>query len=162
MQVSQRTQTEAAWEGDILIEMKQESVQAVLYERPEEQAKPPVRGGSGDVLQALGSKIGAVADAGQPKGGDHPPRRLAERLQDVSKQRRGCASLVVARAVDLFQVELLAEAPEPDLGEEWPAEVQELVLLVVVVEVRLLAQVLFAGHAGSGMHPSGRVGPGIH
>ncbi|KAG7152070.1 hypothetical protein HYQ46_012096 [Verticillium longisporum] len=69
----------------------------------------------------------------------------------------GCrgTALVVSRTVDLVEVEVLLESAEPDLGEQGPTKVEELVRLVVRVVVGVLAQVLLARHAGPRVNPFG-------
>lgn len=136
-------------------------MQDVFDNRPEPESKRKVPGSVELVVIALGSQVDGIHDARSPDGGNHPPRGLGERLEEVSEQRRRLAALIVAWAMNLVKVELLREATEPDLREEGPAQIKELVPLVIVVEVRILAQVLGAGHSGSRVDISLAVGSGI-
>src|SRR5690606_25687682 len=113
------------------------------------------------VREAGARDIEAVADTWDPDQRNYPPRRLAERLEEVAEQRRRLAALVVAWAVHLVQVELFGEAAPPDLREQRTAEVEKLVRLVVGRDVGVLAQILLGGHARPGMHIGavGAVGP---
>lgn len=126
-------------------------MKTVLDQGPDEDTQTPVTSKNKRRAYALASLIGAVDDAGHPEGWNNPPRGLCERFQEVSEQRRGLASLVVAGAMDLVEVEVLAEATKPDLREQRTAKIEELVLLIILVVIRLFAEVLFARHAGSGM-----------
>lgn len=126
--------------------MEQEPVQHIFNQRPQEEATAEVAGRS-DRTKLPESKIGSISHGWEPDGRNHPPGGLGQRLEEVAEQRCGRTALVVARSVNLVKIELPAEAAEPDLREEWTAEVEELVLLVVLSNIGILAQVLLAGHA---------------
>lgn len=134
---------------EIIVEVEEEPVQNILNQAPEEKAKDPVGGSVKRAIQSLIRQIGAIHDGRNPDQRDHPPGSLAERLQEVAKQGCRLSSLVVTRAMDLVQVEFLGKPAKPDLREQRSAQVQELVLLVVVGIIRLLAEILLAGHASS-------------
>lgn len=136
--------------------MEKKAVQDVLDQTPETEAGRPASGLFPATGEAFVGKVCTIRDARQPDDRDHPPGRLGQRLEEVAEQRGGLASLVMARTVDLVQVELFAEATVPDLREKGATQVQELVLLVVAAIVGLLAQVLLAGHACPGVDPSRR------
>ena len=127
-------------------------MQDVFDQTPEEKAKQPVGDFCQGVIEAVVGEVGAVRDARQPDHGDDPPGRQTEGLEEVAEERRRGAAPVVARAVDLVQVERLAETAEPDLHQERLVEVEELVRLVVGVEVGVAAQVLGARHARPRVH----------
>lgn len=125
----------------------------IFNERPDEESQHEKGRQVVDVLETLGGRVDAEGHARPPDQRDNPPRRLAEGLQEVSKERRGLAALVVPGAVDLVEVELLAEAAEPDLREEGLAEVKEFVLLVVLIVVCFFVQVFLVCHARPGVYP---------
>lgn len=138
--------------GQIIVKVEQNAVQDIFDNGPDEDTKHPIGSSVELVVIALGSYVGAVCDTRQPDRGNHPPSGLGERLKKVSKQRRRLAALVVARAMDLVQIELFGESSEPKLGEERFAQVEKLVLLVIQVVVCVLAHILRTRHSGSRMN----------
>jgi hypothetical protein len=131
--------------------VEQEAVQNVFNDSPEENTKQPVAKSEELVVEALRSDVGAICDAWQPNKRDHIPSGLGERFKKVSKQRRRLAALVMARTMDLVQIEFLGESTEPELREKRPVQIEKLVLLVVHVVVCFPTQILLAGHSGSRM-----------
>ncbi|KAL2273974.1 hypothetical protein FJTKL_03761 [Diaporthe vaccinii] len=129
------------------------TVKEILNERPDEEAQYQEGRQVVETLEALGGRVDAEGHAGPPDQRDNPPRRLAEGLEEVSKERRGLSAFVVPGAVDLVEIELLAEAAEPHLREEGLVEVEEFVLLVVFRIVRLLVQVFLGRHARPRVNP---------
>jgi hypothetical protein len=127
-------------------------VQNIFNDSPEEDTKQPIANSVELVVEALRSDEGAICNAWQPDRRNHKPSGLCEGFKEVSKQRCGLAALVVARTMDLIQVEFLREFTEPKLREKRTAQVEKLVLLVIHVVVCFLAQILLAGHSGSRMN----------
>lgn len=132
---------------EVVVNVEEAAVEAVLDEGPEAEAEKPVEGcrERGEVLRG---EVGAVGDGGQPHGRDHPPGCQGEGLEEVAEERGGGAAAVVARAVDLLEVEFFAEVAAPDLHKEGLVEVEELVRLEVRGGVGFLVQVFGGGHAG--------------
>lgn len=125
-------------------------MQPVLNERPDEETSDEVAA-SGNATQLLTGEERAVHYRREPDSGNHPPRCLCQRLEEITKERSRRTALVVARAMNLVEVEIPAEATIPNLREQRTTEIEELVLLVVLCNIGILAEILLAGHAGPGV-----------
>lgn len=138
------------FDRDSPIQVEQEPMEPVLNERPDEEASDEVAAG-GNATQLLTGDVRAVHHRRKPDSGNHPPRCLCQGLEEVAKERSRGTALVVARAMNLVEVEFPAEATIPNLGEQRTTEVEELVLLVVLGNIGILAEIFLAGHAGPGV-----------
>ncbi len=54
-------------------------------------------------------------------------------------------------SMDLLQVESFLEASVPDLHQQWPIQIQELMLLVIGIQIGITGEVRDGRHAGRGM-----------
>ena len=129
------------------VDVEEEAMHAVFHERPEAETRYPVED-EGERRKRLRDDIGEVEDRRPPHHRHNPPGSFAQGLEEVAEKRRALTSGVVPWAMDLLQIEGLAEATIPDLHQHRPVEVDELVLLVVARGVRLFGQVISIGHAG--------------
>lgn len=136
--------------GKMIIKMEEAAVHAILDQSPDAKPSDPISG-KGNCTQALRSEIGAICDRRHPDRGNNPPWSLAQRFQKIAEQRSRFASLVMARPVDLLEIEFLAETTIEDLHQKGLVQVEEFVLSVVIRGIRLFVQVLFRRHAGSGV-----------
>lgn len=101
--------------GQVVVDVEQTPVHAVLDDGPDAEADDPIRGCDQRIAEMLRREVRAVDDGWEPESGHDVPGSLRERLEKVAEQRRTLTTLVVSRTVDLLQVELLAEAAIPDL-----------------------------------------------
>lgn len=130
----------------IRIDMKQEPVHHVFNQSPEEEPKNPVASSSGHTGHTRKTHGCTVGDTRKPDYRNDIPRRLAERFQEVAKERCGFTTLVVTRTMDLLKIELLAEAAGPQLHKQRLVEIKEFVLLVILDDIRLNRQILLSRH----------------
>lgn len=86
------------------------------------------------------------------RGVDHPPRGLGERLKEVAKEGSRLAALEVSWTMHLVKVKLLGEVTVPELRKQRLAQIQKLVLFIVLIVIRVLAEIFFLGHASSRVH----------
>ena len=128
----------------LLVEVKEEAVQNVLDKRPNKHAKGEAKKLGKDIAEAPTGQVEAVHNRRKPQGWDHPPRRLAQRFEEVSKQGSRRSALVMTGSVDLVQIEIFGEPPEPNLREHRFAQVEKLVRLVVDRQIRVFAEILGA------------------
>lgn len=140
--------------GQVVVDVEEASVHAVLDDGPDGEAGEPVGCRHQGVAEVLAGEVGAVDDGGEPEGRHDVPGGFGEGFEEVAEERRAVAALVVARAVDLLQVEVFAEPAVPHLHEEWSLEVEEFVRLVVGLDVGFLAQIVLAAHARAGVDGS--------
>jgi hypothetical protein len=136
----------------ILIKMEQKSVQCIFDKAPDEKSKGPICGRDDGIIPALEGQIGAIRIAREPEDGNHPPRGLCERLEEVAKEGSRLAALVVAWTMHLVKVELLGKVTVPELGKQRLAQIQKLVFFIVLIVIRVLAKIFFIGHASSRVH----------
>lgn len=127
-------------------------MQSIFDKAPNEKAKDPICGRDDGIIPTLEGQIGAIRVAREPEEGNHPPRGLCERLKEVAKEGSRLAALVVAWTMHLVKVELLGKVTVPELGKQRLAQIQKLVFFIVLVVVRVFAEIFFIGHASSRVH----------
>lgn len=134
--------------GIILVNVEEKAMHQILDQSPKANTADPVRGSDSRIIQAPGSDRGPVCDQWQPDGGHNIPCGLAEWFQEVTEERSGLASLVVAGPMNLLQVKFLGESTVPELREQRLVKIQELVSFEILRKVGLDRQILFPRHSG--------------
>ena len=107
-------------------------MQAVLHQSPHGQTHQPKAHHLRPARQTISREKGSVGYGRKPDHGYHPPRRLAERLEEVPEEGCGRAAFVVTRPMYLLKIEVSAESTIPHLHQEWPIQVEELVCSIVL------------------------------
>lgn len=126
--------TDAA-EGDILIHVEQTPMEHILYQRPDRHSRREIRR-TPPQRQPLTRRPRPIRNTRQPHGRHNPPRRLRQRLQEIPEQRRALSALVMSRLVHLLEIKVFTKPAVENLHEERARQVKELVLLVVLVDIR--------------------------